>query len=406
MAFASSSIVSEQVQVFRMKTGWKIFLAIFMPILAAGCGWLMVLPFVSERSNDMTLVVIFLLLGGGGFLLCVCGFLSLFKARIELYPDKIRQINLFKAKELFIKDIEGFRVAPNQNANALVLIPKKTAAIKMKKMNVSLQYERESELLDWFRNKLVDLDVVDFQEETKQIENNTRLGETKEDRLGLVAKAKNWARLINAVGYIVVFWSIFWPHPFKPLMFALVACPLIALVLLRLFKGVLKFNRKTQSAYPSIDVALVMPACALGLRALGWNILLWDKFWMTFAVATVCLIVLVILFTPYEKKTIGYAAGLLILCSIYAASSTVIFNGLLDTSSPLKYNAKITDKWISSGKHKSYNFKMLAPDSGYSEVKIDVNKATYDQNEIGNSIQLVVRSGKFGMPWCYVLGAK
>jgi hypothetical protein len=392
-----SSSTSGEVQVFRIKKAWRLFLGIFSPALTVLFGWFMALPFIEGRSNDFAFVAITLIIGGGGFSFFTYACLSLYNAKIELYPDKICDINLLRTRQLFLKDIEGFRILPTQYVKTLSIIPKDQS---LKKLKIALVLEREAMLLGWITNTLINLDEAEFQAEAIQIESDSRLGETKEDRLWLVDKARKWAWLINTVCFVVTFWAMFKPRPYNLVILILLTCPLIALVSLRFFKGVLKVDGKQQSAYPTIAVALMMPGFGLGLRALDWNILAWEKFWVPFAMVTICLMVLTVIFTTYEKKTISYAAGLVFICPIYGAGVTVVLNGILDTSTPLEYKTSITDKWITSGKNRSYTFKTYTPDCDYHEIQIDVNKSTYERHKIGDDMKLIIRNGELGMPWC------
>ena len=55
--------MNEQVQIYKISKGWKIFTAITAPILVTLFGFIMAMPFLLGRSNETALVIFFFLLG-------------------------------------------------------------------------------------------------------------------------------------------------------------------------------------------------------------------------------------------------------------------------------------------------------------------------------------------------------
>ena len=90
------------------------------------------LPFIGKRSGDIVFLIIAFLVGGGFSILVFYGMLSVLKWRIEIYSDKLREINLFKINEIRIDAIKGVELLPTQYLNLIRFIPKDPKAKKQK----------------------------------------------------------------------------------------------------------------------------------------------------------------------------------------------------------------------------------------------------------------------------------
>ncbi len=392
--------ILSHVQVYRVSRGWRLFFAVLSPPLVFLFGWFMMMPFREGRSNQIGYVVLSLVLGGGGVLFFLYALLSVFKGKIEVYPDRIRDVCLFKTTELLISEISGFRVLPTQSAPTLLLLPKDS---KIKKIKTALIVEQKADLFDWLNRNLTNLDAVDFQKEMNQVLHDTNLGETEDQRLWVLDRARRWSRILNGLGIVVLLWAFFRPQPYPYAIWTLILLPLISLGFVRHFDGVLRFDGKEQSAFPNVAPAFLMPCIGLAFRAfIDFKIVNWDKFWFPFGLSSLFLYFVILLFAKDVRQKIGTAIMLVLFCAIYGYSAVISLNGILDTTTPSIYKALVMEKRVSKGKHTSYYLKLSPWGPRKDEQEVDVGKSVYDSRETGDRADVVVRNGRLGIPWFYV----
>src|SRR5208283_3414565 len=158
-----------QVQVFRMSAGWKIFFSITMSLFAPALVWLLLLPFLGERTYQTGPAVLLFLLGAIPLLFIVYLFPWVFKIRIEVYPDRIKAVGP-RTKELLVDEIDGFSVIPTQYTRTLLVLPKNP---NTKKIKAELIFENRAGLFEWLNRNLKNLDALDSQEEMNRVLNDT-----------------------------------------------------------------------------------------------------------------------------------------------------------------------------------------------------------------------------------------
>lgn len=135
-----------------------------IPLAFVGVAFI-VMPFAQGRSGELRLVALCLIVGTGSLMLVVYTLLSLFRTRIEIYPDKIRSVGPLRTRELLIDQISGFRILPGHNCRTLHLEPKDPGT---EEIEINLVLEREADLLEWLNRNLTNFDAADFDQEMKQ----------------------------------------------------------------------------------------------------------------------------------------------------------------------------------------------------------------------------------------------
>jgi hypothetical protein len=390
-----------QVQVFRMSAGWKIFFSITMSLFAPALVWLMLLPFLGERTYQTGPAVLLFLLGAIPLLFIVYLFPWVFKIRIEVYPDRIKAVGP-RTKELLVDEIDGFSVIPTQYTRTLLVLPKNP---KTKKIKAELIFENRAGLFEWLNRNLKNLDALDSQEEMNRVLNDTQLGETREQRLYVLARAKMWSKILYFLCLAAMLWAILKPHPYQYAVWTCIILPLAVLGFVRHFHGVLKFeDDKRKTALPNIYAAFILPGFGLSRRAIAdFNILNWNKFWIPFACLSLSLYLVALLITRGARRRVGTAIGLILFCAVYGYGAVVCLNGILDKSIPSVYMARVLGKRVSTGRHTSYYLKLSPWGQRQEEKEVDVAKSVYGKHEIGDGVRVVVRKGRLEIPWFYVL---
>ena len=388
------------VKIYRISRKWKIFFAIAAAPLAALFGWLMIMPLLEGRSNETGFVLLCLLLGGGFMLFFLFALISVFKDRLEVHPEKIRDVCFLGTTELYLNDISGFRILPTQYVQMLIIQPKHSTA---KKIKVALIIDHKEELLEWLNQNLVNLDSQEYQEEMDQLLSDPELGASEEQRLSLLNRAKRWSMILNGLAIVSSLWVLIRPQPYTYAIWTSISLPLIALFSLRYFNNVIKLNDKYQSAYPNVALAFIIPCLGLALRALSdFNILCWDHFWLPFLSFSLATFILVLFFAQDVRNKSGQLILLFLFCTIYGYSTVILLNGVLDRSSPSTYRANVIEKRISKGKHTSYYLKISPWGPRKGQEEIDVGRSIYNRYDTGDSVQIIVKQGRFEIPWFFV----
>jgi hypothetical protein len=392
--------ITSLVQVYRISKGWKAIFAICLLLLMVPFGYLMAMPFLDDHSTRTILNVFSFIAGLAAILFLFYAVLSLFKSRIEIDSEKIRYVGVFKTTELLIKEIKGFRILPTQYVRILVLLPINP---KAKKIETALVLERQSDLFEWLNQNLTNLDLVDSENEMNRILDDARFGETKEQRRYVLDRAKMWPKILNGLGVFLMLWVIFRPHPYHYAIWAAIALPLVALGFVGHFHGALKFDKEGASTFPNIALAFMMPCVGLVLRAsTDFNILSWNNFWPPFAGISLSIYSLTLLVAKDVRRRYSIAIALILFCATYGYGTVICLNGILDTSPPSVYNSQVIEKRVSNGRHTSYYLKLSAWGTRKEEKEVDVGKFVYDRRGIGDSVGVVVRNGRLGIPWFYV----
>jgi hypothetical protein len=396
--FIKSGNRSNQVQIYRMAKGWRIFIWVSIPPLLALFAWGLVTPFMEGRASKNIAGTAFLVvIMTGMILLFIYAFLSMFKVRFEIHPGRIRDIGLIRSKEIPLDDIDGFRILAGQT---LILLPKNPNA---KKIKTSLVFERQTELLSWLSERFTDLDALDLQDEANRILNDQQLGQTEDHRIWFFNKAKRLSQVLNGFGFFLFVWTIFKPEPYQILIWTLLLYPLLALLFVRFFQGALTLDGKEQSLIPNVGLAFILPCILLALRAaLDYSILEWNQFWLPFAIFGFSLFFLTLLLAKDTRKRVITMIAPLLFCAVYGYAAVINLNGILDKSNPSIYKAKIMDKKISGSKRTEYIFKLAPWGRGSEEEEVDVGKTTYSNHGIGENADIIVKNGTFGIPWFYV----
>lgn len=396
----------EKIQIYRVSKRWKLFLWVFTPPLIILFGGSMIwfltrLDHLEPRSLGMYLLFFcfqILLAGMSGYF--IYGLVSLQKYRLEIHDDQIRDIGVFRTTQLNIADIKGFKILPFQYHKKLFVIPVNS---DLKTLKIDLALERQAELLNWLEEHLVDLIKVETEKEMDEIRSNAEVGSSVEDRLKCFRQAKAMAWILNGLGVIVTGWGFIYPRPYQLAIWALILTPVVTLVLSSFYRNLIKVDNPITSAYPSIGIALFMPSFVLAIRVMkDYSILSWTHFWVPFTFVSLAWIGVLFLRDPVNLNAKVMFISRILLCCVYGFGAVISMNGLLDDAVATKYVTRIVDKKI-KGDDSSRFCLILEPVTGINLPKeTEVQRWIYAKYETGDIVSVIVRPGKFRIPWFYV----
>ncbi len=381
--------------VYPVTRGWRIFLQ----LSAVGGVALVTIPSLAwvKKNSEWTPWQIVGVLAALAVSCLIGAWAARIKRyRIEIRPDRIRYYGAWSLRELNLTDISGYRILPTQYVATLLIIPSNK---RHRKISTALCYERKEEMLSWITKHLTDLDQQEVENELTEIITDTSLGSDENERLARLTVVKRYVWLLNIAGGCAAFWAFFFPRPYDLVIGTLIALPIIALALVAFFRGLVRLDGKSQSAYPSVGGALILPPIILTLRAfLDWHLLFWSETWPTLATLTVIVVIAVVM-CAREARRKWMLVGTLICSALYAYGAATYLNCRHDRSEPLVYESTVRERHISSGKHTSYLITLAPFVDDEPSHEIDVPREIYERLREGDQVQIGVFEGALGVPW-------
>jgi hypothetical protein len=386
---------------YRIAKGWEIFIWICLPLFMALLGWLGVMPYTEEKFN-LTLALILTPISIGLEFLMVLGLIDTRKSKLVIENERIIYIGVFRTKELDFKNIKGFKVDQNylyyfsRNEND-------------KKIKVSTYVSKFGELRAWSEQKFKNLDLAEFVNEEKEILENDEYGSTHEEREYKLARAKKTTKIINTISWIVAISTWVYPHFYKIQILLCGILPIIGLIIYKTSNGLIRLDEKPNSVHPNLLSALLLPSCALMIRALmDFTIFDFSNLWIPVIVIILVfgLSVLKGLKVEYNlKKGVTYLAilGMLMYGGMYAYGLLITTNVAFDESQPTVYKAKVLDKHTSSGKTTTYYLKLSEWGPQKEIDDVSVAKNIYKSKEIGDTAVVYFNNGLYKIPYYMVI---
>ena len=244
---------------YKIAKGWAIFIWVMAPLLIGLFGFLAVMPFIADEI-DMTLVLILTPISIGMLTLMVCGLVDVYKGRLIIQEDRLVSIGVFKSKNLKFDEIKGYTV----NEQYIFVEPNTK---EKKRIKISQYIGGYNEILLWLAENYLDLNIVNEQVEEQEILNNESIGWSKENREEKLSNARKISKIINWLGGLSFAWTLFYPKPYDYAVLSAFIIPIVALITVKLSRGLIRIDKKDGSAYPSTIFAFIFPSLGLMLRS-------------------------------------------------------------------------------------------------------------------------------------------
>jgi hypothetical protein len=294
-------------------------------------------------------------------------------------------------------EIKGYRVA-----DKYIFIEPVDKRKKRIKLNTYL--ERTDEIMAWLSSRYPDLDVANFNDEKEAILRHSDFGGTEQQREANLQQATRIATGVNIIGGLVGAWTLFFPQPYAYAVMASIVMPVIGLVVMVNFSGLIRINQKKGSAFPSVLIAVFVPGLALFLRAvLDFSIFSYSKIWIPAVVIGIGYMAIASRaskeFNYKSRVDLFSALGLTVITFAYGYGAVVTVNCLFDKSTPQIFHANVLAKRISSGKTTTY-YLDLSPWGQRKEAdEVTVSKEVFDRANINDDVNIYFMEGRFGIPW-------
>ncbi len=273
---------------YKIGKSWAIFIYIFAPLLIGFFGWILTLPFAKGNfSPNASWILIPIAIAM--IALMVFGFIDAYKGKLTIYEGRIVSISTFSNRELKYSDIKGFTV----NDNYIFVEPNYD---NQKRIKISKYIGGYDEILFWLSQTFTDLEEQNTIKEEQEILNDENYGWTKDIREEKLNKARQTSRIINWAAGITAAWTFFYPTPYQYSILTAMVIPIVALCVVKFSSGLIRFDERKGSAYPSVIYAFIYPSLGLMLRAiLDYDISDYSNVWLATIIITITFLALLLI---------------------------------------------------------------------------------------------------------------
>ena len=384
---------------YKIPKGLAIFTYIACVLMSALSIALLVMPFIDE---DMNINITYLTspLALGLLTVMIIALIDTKNSRIILTETSLSIKSVLANRTLHSQEIAGYK----KDQNYLVVYPKTRL---LKKIKITLFYSNIHEIENWITTKVPDLEHQQQRIELKNVLKDSRLGTTKNERKKRLKQAKFASRAFNILGTLGFFGVVFLPLPVSIRLCIFTCLPLFGIGLMLYYRGLIRVMDEEKSSLPNINLGMTM-AIFGPLLVVMFSVSIYDfsNMWLpVIALGVLCTLLVAratkeLQFTSWKRGFSSLFISLFFMA--YSYTFLCVLNCIFDTSRPKSYQAKVMDKWKSSGKTTSYNIKTSnwGPE-GFDRI-IDISKKYYEQVSVNDSIVLTLKQGFLHIPWFYV----
>jgi hypothetical protein len=360
----------------------------------------LLVPRANPSGGAMGLVVASLPLALlGGYLL-----LGGLRARVVLSGDTIESYGAFTVRRLARSDILGRRLLRLQyGQTAVELVPREPG---MRPLKLSRSGMRTDAALEAWLNSIPDLDVREAEAARAEVASDPELGQTPEQRLESLARAKKLANTFNGLTWGALIWGFFYPQPYAVALLVIALLPWAAMMLAAKSHGLYRLDGRRNDVRPNLAVAMYLPGLVLLMRAVqDVGVLDW-QLGLTYAVlATFVIFWAALRSDPRLRQHKSTVLVLVCLMGAYGYGAVVFGNSLLDTAAGQDYRVQVLAMHYSRGSKSTSYYLTLAPWGPRKEPgDVSVERGLYAATRPGAQVCIHQGPGALGIGW-YVVNA-
>lgn len=328
-----------------------------------------------------------------------CAISTLVSKVLVLQEEALVISGLFRDTAIRRDQISGYRIFMSQGINFLQLVVA-TSNESTKKTNVMILFKPDEAFVYWFGD-IPNIDSMEFATSLQEVQTDERLGDTPEERIGNVTKARKTGRVLKAMSFLVAGWALFYPRPYILVFFVLALLPLVVLWLCWRYNGSFSIeDTGKNTAQADLTPVLAMPGFILAIRALG-DVQMLDA---TQLIIPTLLGLIVLIFgitwvAPIYRRNFGKLFLIAALMSAYPASTIAIANALFDQSPSGQHVLPVLGKRHATGKGASQYLEIPPLDAVAETNEVQVSRTLYQATEVGQNICLSIHSGALGLGW-------
>ncbi|WP_316839479.1 hypothetical protein [Pedobacter gandavensis] len=232
-------------------------------------------------------------------------------------------------------------------------------------------------------------------------------GTTKEERIRKLNQARKVAKILNVLGVLIGAAMLFFKWNIQiPVAFGMIA-PVVFVLILKRYKGLITLEEKKNSPNPSIIWGLLAVMIAILLRSiLAYDILDFKGIWIPAALVSLCFFALMaISIVEFKSRKPEQLFGMFIMAMIsfgYGFGTIVLLNCEFDQSTPIQYHATILGRSISGSKSKSYHLELSPWGPRKEKEEVSVSHTMFNRLNNNEKVNIYLYQGKLKIPWFYV----
>ena len=325
------------------------------------------------------------------------GILELIKSKLIITDSYIRYESTFIKRELKTNEIKGFRY----DTQFTLILPLDKSKKRIKINEYTANY---SDITDFLEERFINLDSQEIGKELEAIYTNDQFGYGVDEIENQLLKANKTAKIINILGGGIGVYTMFIAKPFEISIYSAMLYPIFCFAILKKFNGLIKFDERKTSAFPNIAIGIILPFFALMLRSiLDFELIdYYEIIFIAIGLSILSTILLSLSCDEYTSSKISKSHRIIAyfaLSFMYFYSICVILNCILDTSTAIKYEAKIIEKTKSEGKTTTYYFRVTPWGTQKTTEEYTVRRDFYTTHQIGDKVHICTKKGFFHTPW-------
>jgi hypothetical protein len=361
--------------------------------------WLMFVPFIPDQEGGLEKETAWFIIPVSLCMIAMSAIAlrdALF-GKVVIDHESISISGTVINRQLFLNEIKGYRVDDKY-------IYVEPAVTGKKRVKISTLTGGAAEIEQWLAKHVPDLDREQASDEKHNILSDENFGSSEEQRAEKLEQARKVCKVLNIAGGSVLAWNILYPAPYSIAILAAMIVPLIALVVLKLYRGLVGLDDGKNSARPSLLVAIGGGGMGLMFRTVfDYHFLDPGRLWIMVTGVAVLLTFVLIAGNKVIRigtvKSFFAVLGMLLVFACYAFGAVMALNAMLDRSLPAVFRSTVLAKSVTSGKTTSYNL-MLAPWGPVTQAEEEeVTEELYQSVEEGDEVDLYLLKGAFGIRW-------
>lgn len=393
---AENNILFERT--YRTAKLWRIFAYIACSAFIILFFGLLITTLFFENDYTPVAIVILIFISLAMIALGVFGLIDVVRSKLVITSERLYSTAEFSYRELLLNEVQGF----HRNDRYIFIEP--LPEVKKKRIKISKYYGNIDELIAWLYEHYPDIAEVEAKREAVEILTEADYGATPELRATRLKKAKRVARILNIGSIVASAWLLVYPYPLTLAVTAAILFPIVSMLVLKRFGGLIRIDKEDKSPYPSVFLALSIPPSILFLRALkAYSFVSVDSLW-TLAGVVALLFTISIMSTMRKSewkkaKNWWLSVATAIMMVLYGYSVVALINGIGDQSKAEIYPVQIIGKRVSTGKTTTYYLELEPWGPVKEEAETDVPGSLYDAVSEGDVVYVHLRQGLFNIPW-------
>lgn len=218
-----------------------------------------------------------------------------------------------------------------------------------------------------------------------------------------LAQARAVCRGLMILTFVAAAWTWFYPKPYWLAVLALAVLPWAAVYVTARYSGAVVINEKKRDSHPGVGVPFIMPGLILALRVIyDTTPLVWKQPLVFSTVVSAVLAFAAWKVDGQIQRKPAITILLFVLGLAYGYGITMEANALFDRTAVTVYRTAIVQKYVSSGRSTTYNFRLAPWGPMTNGDHVQIPRRFYNEKQVGDAVCICMRQGALNIPWYFV----